>query len=52
MLPSIKNIQKFGIRKTALQLLTFLTVVSSAFMMWKGLAWYTNTESPVVVVLT
>jgi hypothetical protein len=35
----------------ALQVLNFLSVVSSAFMIWKGLGLLTNCESPLVVVL-
>jgi signal peptidase len=34
------------------QALNFLTVVSSGLMMWKGLCLITNSESPIVVVLS
>jgi hypothetical protein len=34
------------------QALNFLTVVSSGLMMWKGLCLVTNSESPIVVVLS
>jgi len=33
------------------QLLSFLLIVSSALVIWKGLALATNSESPIVVVL-
>ncbi|KAJ1848290.1 Signal peptidase complex catalytic subunit, partial [Coemansia sp. RSA 2703] len=32
--------------------LTLLNVLTSAFMIWKGLSLFTNSESPVVVVLS
>jgi signal peptidase len=32
--------------------LNFATVISTALMMWKGLAVLTNCESPIVVVLS
>ncbi|KAJ1644128.1 Signal peptidase complex catalytic subunit [Coemansia erecta] len=44
--------KKFGIRALLLQGLTFLNVLTSAFMIWKGLSLFTNSESPVVVVLS
>ncbi|KAL8281148.1 hypothetical protein RQP46_006506 [Phenoliferia psychrophenolica] len=34
------------------QALKFATVISTALMMWKGLSIATNTESPIVVVLS
>jgi signal peptidase len=40
------------VRQAAHQLLQLLTVVSSALMIWKGLAVALNTESPIVVVLS
>ncbi|KNE55166.1 signal peptidase I [Allomyces macrogynus ATCC 38327] len=39
-------------RQTLLQVLNVLLIVSSALMIWKGLSVWTNTESPIVVVLT
>ncbi|KAI9479796.1 Signal peptidase complex catalytic subunit [Coemansia sp. RSA 989] len=44
--------KKYGVRSLLLQGLTFLSVLTSAFMIWKGLALFTNSESPVVVVLS
>lgn len=32
--------------------LNFVSVVSTALMLWKGLSILTNTESPIVVVLS
>ncbi len=34
------------------QILNLSLVLSSAFMFWKGLSWFTNSESPIVVVLS
>lgn len=39
-------------RQLAHQALNFFLVISSALMIWKGLAIYTNCESPIVVVLS
>eukprot|EP00924_Labyrinthula_sp_SR-Ha-C_P011308 snap_masked-scaffold_36-processed-gene-0.43-mRNA-1 protein AED:0.03 eAED:0.03 QI:0/-1/0/1/-1/1/1/0/189 len=39
-------------RTLTMQFLNLCMVVSSALMLWKGLGALTNTESPVVVVLT
>ncbi|CAG8497373.1 13467_t:CDS:2, partial [Ambispora gerdemannii] len=36
----------------AMQVLNFVMIISSALMVWKGLALYTNSESPIVVVLS
>ncbi|KAJ2707885.1 Signal peptidase complex catalytic subunit [Coemansia sp. IMI 203386] len=44
--------KKFGVRTLLVQGLTFLNVLTSAFMIWKGLSLFTNSESPVVVVLS
>ncbi|KAJ2721888.1 Signal peptidase complex catalytic subunit [Coemansia sp. Benny D115] len=44
--------KKFGVRTLLLQGLTFFSVLTSAFMIWKGLSLFTNSESPVVVVLS
>ncbi|KAI9178766.1 Signal peptidase complex catalytic subunit [Blastocladiella emersonii ATCC 22665] len=41
-----------GYRQTLLQFLNLLLIVSSALSIWKGLSVFTNTESPIVVVLT
>ncbi|KAG9306869.1 hypothetical protein G9A89_002538 [Geosiphon pyriformis] len=39
-------------RQLATQILNFVMIISSALMVWKGLALYTNSESPIVVVLS
>ena len=48
----IATIRRMGIRAFLIQALNFLTVVSSALATWKGLSVLTDTESPVVVVLS
>jgi signal peptidase len=35
-----------------LQVLNFASVMASGLMIWKGLGLLTNTESPIVVVLS
>lgn len=49
MLGSLTNMQP---RQLAAQVLNFALVLSSAFMMWKGLSVLTNSGSPIVVVLS
>lgn len=39
-------------RQTALQLLNFALVLSTAFMLWKSLSVLSNSPSPIVVVLS
>jgi signal peptidase I len=39
-------------RALALQLLNFAFIMSSAFMMWKGLSIAADSQSPIVVVLS
>ncbi|KAK2745580.1 Signal peptidase complex catalytic subunit [Myotisia sp. PD_48] len=41
-----------NVRQTLTQVLNFALVLSTAFMMWKGLSVYTNSSSPIVVVLS
>jgi signal peptidase len=48
----LKEIKTMKFRKLLTQLVVLGTVVSSALMMWKGLMIVTNSESPIVVVLT
>jgi len=52
MLPSLSSSSSLSIRSTLLYALNFLTVISTALAMWKGLSVITDTESPVVVVLS
>lgn len=39
-------------RQVALQVLNFALVLSTAFMLWKGLSVVTDSQSPIVVVLS
>ncbi|KAK8847372.1 signal peptidase I [Kwoniella newhampshirensis] len=48
----IARFRKLGIQGLLFQALNFLTVVASGLMMWKGLCLFTNSESPIVVVLS
>ena len=48
----LKKIYAMKFRKLIMQFVVLGMVVSSALMMWKGLMLLTNTESPIVVVLT
>jgi len=41
-----------GFRHVLLQILNFASVLASGLMIWKGLGLLTNTESPIVVVLS
>jgi len=45
-------LRRMGARQVALQILQFASVISTGLMMWKGLGLVTNTESPIVVVLS
>ena len=49
MFGSIANLQP---RQLAAQILNFALVLSTAFMLWKGLSVFTNSSSPIVVVLS
>ena len=51
---SLKNapIETSQLRQLITQFVSLGIVVSSALMMWKGLMLVTNSESPIVVVLT
>lgn len=49
MLASFRNM---SLRPALLQALNFLSVISTALCMWKTLSVLTDTESPVVVVLS
>ncbi|KAI0312713.1 hypothetical protein OF83DRAFT_1176377 [Amylostereum chailletii] len=49
---SLRTFRKLGVRHVLLQILNFATVLASGLMMWKGLGLLTNTESPIVVVLS
>jgi signal peptidase len=39
-------------RQAAAQLLNFGLILSTAFMMWKGISVFTDSPSPIVVVLS
>lgn len=49
MLSGIANLQP---RQLAAQVLNFALVLSTAFMLWKGLSVFTDSSSPIVVVLS
>ncbi|KAF8331010.1 hypothetical protein F5887DRAFT_1110179 [Amanita rubescens] len=48
----LKAFRRLGFRHVLLQLLNFASVITSGLMIWKGLGLLTNTESPIVVVLS
>ncbi|WWC86948.1 signal peptidase I [Kwoniella dendrophila CBS 6074] len=48
----IARLKTLGFQGLLFQALNLLTVVSSGLMMWKGLCLVTNSESPIVVVLS
>ncbi|EJT52781.1 hypothetical protein A1Q1_01821 [Trichosporon asahii var. asahii CBS 2479] len=48
----IAKIRKLGVHGVLFQLLNFLNVVASGLVMWKALCLVTNSESPIVVVLS
>eukprot|EP00126_Sphaerothecum_destruens_P002636 Sdes_comp16064_c0_seq1m5272 len=49
MFDELKRMNK---RQVAFQIINFVMVVSSALMFWKGLIVFSNSESPIVVVLS
>ena len=49
MFSAISNLQP---RQLAAQVLNFALVLSTAFMLWKGLSVFSNSSSPIVVVLS
>ncbi|KAI0705458.1 hypothetical protein C8Q76DRAFT_751054 [Earliella scabrosa] len=48
----LKTLRRLGFRHVLLQVLNFVSVLASGLMIWKGLGLLTNTESPIVVVLS
>ncbi|KAF9467714.1 hypothetical protein BDZ94DRAFT_1280305 [Collybia nuda] len=48
----LKQFQRLGFRHVLLQVLNFASVIASGLMIWKGLGLITNSESPIVVVLS
>ncbi|ORX38834.1 signal peptidase complex catalytic subunit SEC11 [Kockovaella imperatae] len=48
----IARLRKLGVQGLLFQALNFLTVVASGLAMWKALCLVTNSESPIVVVLS
>ncbi|CAE6424321.1 unnamed protein product [Rhizoctonia solani] len=48
----IKTLKRLGVRAVLLQIMNFAMVISTGLMVWKGLGLATNTESPIVVVLS
>ncbi|KAF9045586.1 signal peptidase complex catalytic subunit SEC11 [Panaeolus papilionaceus] len=48
----LKAFKRLGVRHLLLQVLNFASVIASGLMIWKGLGVITNSESPIVVVLS
>ncbi|KAK2459821.1 hypothetical protein APHAL10511_008142 [Amanita phalloides] len=48
----LKTFRRLGFRHVLLQILNFASVIASGLMIWKGLGLLTNSESPIVVVLS
>ncbi|KAF8062310.1 hypothetical protein FPV67DRAFT_1696342 [Lyophyllum atratum] len=48
----LKSFRRLGMRHVLLQVLNFASVIASGLMIWKGLGLITNSESPIVVVLS
>ncbi|TFK75688.1 hypothetical protein BDN72DRAFT_810603 [Pluteus cervinus] len=48
----LKTFRRLGFRHVLLQVLNFASVIASGLMIWKGLGLITNSESPIVVVLS
>ncbi|KAJ7057114.1 signal peptidase complex catalytic subunit SEC11 [Mycena amicta] len=48
----LKAFRRLGIRHVLFQALNFASVIASGLMIWKGLGLVTNSESPIVVVLS
>ncbi|KAJ7291102.1 signal peptidase complex catalytic subunit SEC11 [Mycena rebaudengoi] len=48
----LKAFRRLGFRHVLLQVLNFASVIASGLMIWKGLGLITNSESPIVVVLS
>ncbi|KAI0306129.1 hypothetical protein B0F90DRAFT_1808621 [Multifurca ochricompacta] len=48
----LKTFRRLGFRHVLLQILNFASVLASGLMIYKGLGLITNTESPIVVVLS
>ncbi|KAF8812803.1 signal peptidase complex catalytic subunit SEC11 [Phlegmacium glaucopus] len=48
----LKAFKRLGFRYVLLQILNFASVIASGLMIWKGLGIVTNSESPIVVVLS
>uniref|UniRef100_A0A1I7YYB7 Signal peptidase complex catalytic subunit SEC11 n=1 Tax=Steinernema glaseri TaxID=37863 RepID=A0A1I7YYB7_9BILA len=50
--PLFDEVRRMNCRQMLYQILNFAMIVSSALMIWKGLMVVTNSESPIVVVLS
>jgi signal peptidase I len=48
----INQIKHMNVHQLLLQVLSLLLIITSALIIWKSLCLYTNSESPVVVVLS
>jgi signal peptidase len=49
---TLSSLKRMNKRQFIAQIFNFLSVVSTAYMIWKGISVYTNCESPIVVVLS
>ncbi|KAF8621714.1 hypothetical protein AX15_007574 [Amanita polypyramis BW_CC] len=48
----LRTFRRLGFRHVLLQILNFSSVIATGLMIWKGLGLLTNSESPIVVVLS
>ncbi|KAI8058214.1 Sec11-like 1, isoform CRA_e [Syncephalis plumigaleata] len=48
----LQALRQMSIRQLASQCLNFALIIASALMIWRGLSVYSNSESPIVVVLS
>ncbi|KAI8068932.1 signal peptidase I [Thamnidium elegans] len=48
----LADLRRMNVRQVALQCLSFITIAASALMAWKSFSVITNTESPIVVVMS
>ncbi|KAF1892650.1 hypothetical protein Lal_00031921 [Lupinus albus] len=48
----VDSVKSFQFRQSFSQLITLGLIVSSALMMWRGLMYFTGSESPIIVVIS
>ncbi|KAM0682761.1 Signal peptidase complex catalytic subunit [Mitosporidium daphniae] len=49
---TISSFKRMNMRQTLNQIFIIFSIISTALMVWKSLAYWTNCESPIVVVLS